>query len=87
MSPIALKLLSSAYEQYLKSGSKSCSYRYKSSDDMFYSTDAALQLYDDGFITDVSAFVFDDEVSIFSGPIRFTLTDKAIEYMRNNRKC
>lgn len=86
MSPIALKLLSSAYNFYQKTNSRTFSYQFKNSDDMFYSIEAAQQLFDDGYIENVSDFVFEDSIDIFSGPIVFDLTYTAIEYMRTNRE-
>lgn len=86
MSPIALKLLTIAYEQYLKTFNRECTYMYKNADDMFYSTEAIKQLYDDGYIDNVPEFVFHDTISIAAGPISFEITDRGIGYMRSNRK-
>lgn len=86
MSPIALKLLTLAYENYEKTSNKAFSYQFKNADDMFYSTEAAQQLYDDGYIENVSDFVFETSVSIFSGPICFDITSSGIKYMRSYRE-
>ena len=86
MSPIALKLLSASYENYEKTSDKAFSYQFKNADDMFYSVEAARQLNEDGYIENVSDFVFESSFSIFSGPITFELTTNGIEYMRSNRK-
>lgn len=86
MSPIAIKLLSLAYEHYEKTSDKTFSYQFKNADDMFLSTEAANQLYEGGYIANVSDFVFEDSISPFSGPIYFELTPRGIEYMRTNRK-
>ena len=86
MSPIAIKLLSLAYEHYEKTSDKTFSYQFKNADDLLPSPEAANQLSEDGYIANVSDFVFEDSISPFSGPIYFELTPRGIEYMRTNRK-
>lgn len=84
MSPVALRLLQMAYKHYQETGERSFSYQYKKGNDMFYGIEAANQLYDDGYIDDVSDFVFEDSYSPFDGPISFTITDKGLRYIRVN---
>lgn len=86
MSPIALSLLSKAYKHYEQTLDVEFSYQPKNADDLFYSTEAACQLYDNGYIKDVSEFVFSDSISNLFEPIVFTITFKGINYMRSNRK-
>lgn len=86
MSPITIKLLSLAYEHYENTSDKTFSYQFKNADDMFLLTEAANQLYEDGYIDNVSDFVFEDSISPFSGPVFFELTTRGIEYLRTYRK-
>ncbi len=86
MSPIALVLLEKAYSHYQKTFDRTFSYQCKNANDMFNSTEATCQLYEYGYIENVSDFVFEDSITNFFNPIVFTLTDRGIEYMRSNRK-
>lgn len=86
MSPIALELLSLAYKNYEKTFDRAYSYQFRNSNEMVHSIEAAQQLYEDGYIENVSDFIFESSISFFSGPITFELTNKGIEYMCSNRK-
>ena len=85
MSPAALKLLTAAYENYLKTSKKFFSYQFRN--DLMSAVNGAQQLHEDGYIENVSESVYARTVSIIpSEPITFELTFKGIEYMRSNRK-
>lgn len=87
MSPIAIKLLSLAYEHYEKTSDKTFSYQFKNADDMIQSVTGADQLYEDGYIDNVSDNVTSSHVSIVPvTPITFDITDAGIEYMRFHRE-
>ena len=87
MSPAALKLLTAAYENYLKTSKKFFSYQFRNADDLMSAVNGAQQLHEDGYIENVSEAVYARTVSIIpSEPITFELTFKGIEYMRSNRK-
>ena len=87
MSPAALKLLTAAYENYVKTSKKFFSYQFRNADDLMSAVNGAQQLHEDGYIENVSESVYARTVSIIpSEPITFELTFKGIEYMRSNRK-
>lgn len=89
MSPAALKLLTAAYENYLKTSKKFFffSYQFRNADDLMSAVNGAQQLHEDGYIENVSESVYARTVSIIpSEPITFELTFKGIEYMRSNRE-
>lgn len=87
MSPNALKLLSMAYEHYLKTYDRYFSYQFRNSDEMICSITGAGQLYEDGYIDNVSDNVTSSRVSIVPVmPITFESTDAGIEYMRIHRE-
>lgn len=87
MSPIALKLLTKAYENYKKTGDTYFEYLIQDSESLIYDIAAVRQLYNSGYIEEVSDFVFSNNIpNIFSRPITFTLKDIAIEYMTTRRE-
>lgn len=87
MSPNALKLLSMAYENYLKTYDRYFSYQFRNNDEMIRSIAGASQLYEDSYIDNVSDNVTSSHVSIVPViPITFEITDAGIEYMRSHRE-
>lgn len=87
MSPAALKLLTMAYENYLKTYETYFSYQFKDSDDFINSINGANQLFENGYIDNVSDNAFSRIVNLVPlDPIAFEITDSGIEYMRSNRK-
>ena len=47
MSPAALKLLTAAYENYLKTSKKFFSYQFRNADDLMSAVNGAQQLHED----------------------------------------
>lgn len=64
MSPAAFTLLSMAFEHYERTSDKAFSYQFKNADDMIRSITGADQLYEDGYIDNVSDNVISSHVSI-----------------------
>lgn len=83
MSPAAFKVLSAAYDNYKRTGDLYFSYQAKNADDWRDSIEVVQQLASDGYIDEVSDFVF--ARPIVANPlsfIDFNITDRGIEYMR-----
>lgn len=83
MSPVAYKLLSAAYGSYIKTRNIQFTYYYKNGNDLFDAIAGARQLSDEGYICNVSDFVFEDSFSVLE-PILFSISNTGIEYMRTN---
>lgn len=86
MSPIAYQLLSKAYEHYLQTSNPVYSHHSPNGDDRYFSTEAAIELYEDGYIKNLSPWVLEDEMNPGLGPIVFELTLHGVEYVRTNRE-
>lgn len=83
--PNNIKLLTMAYEHYEKTSDITFSYAFRSMKDWFYMLDAAQQLYDYGYITNVSDSVFEtefDALQLAVNHITFDLTYSGVQYMR-----
>lgn len=82
MSPIAKKLLSAAYENYLKTGDVECIYQCTDSNDFYYAVEAARQLYEDELITSDLDFISSRKIKnipVSSLSISFALSEKGLE--------
>ena len=86
MSPIALKYLKYAFEHYLQTSNKDYSYRFSDANDMFNAICAVRQLYEYGYIDNVSEYTIKEPITVSSDIINYSLTDLAINYMRRNRE-
>lgn len=89
MSPVAWNILSSAYENYLKTGDYYFMYQWENRNEFEDAIIGASQLYQDKYIDDVPDYVKPGYSSSFSIPavIDFNLTDAGIEYMRIHWKA
>lgn len=82
MSPIAEKLLSEAYENYLKTGNMKFTYKCSNSDDFISAVEAARQLYEENLITSDLDFVMSrnvKKISLLNLDISFALTEKGFQ--------
>lgn len=87
MSPAAFKILSAAYANYMKSENRYFSYQL-SGTDMGDLISGIRQLATDGYIDEVSDFVFDRPVRFDpTRPIVFCITEIGIEYISQNREA
>lgn len=85
MSPVALTLLTNVYAQYLRTRNEYVEYYIASSSEILDVVEGARQLFEDGYISDVSGFLFDSPITFsVDSPICFTLTARGIEYMRTH---
>ena len=83
MSPIALKVLSSAYDSYQKNRDFYVSIQPKNPSEWYDTVIGARQLAQSGYIDEVSDFVLSSPISAdITIPITFNITELGIEYMR-----
>lgn len=82
MSPIAKKLLSDAYQNYLKTGDFDFTYQSKDSDDLYYAVEAARQLYEENLIDTDLDFIVSRSVTripMTSLSFSFAITEKGCQ--------
>lgn len=85
MSPVALKLLTDAYRQYRRTGNEYIECQFTNSNEILDIVEGSRQLFEDGYIADVSEFLLDIPIAFsLNDPICFTLTSRGIEYMRTH---
>lgn len=80
MSPAALDILTESYKRYTSTLDTHFSF-YPSGNKLLYQIEGTRQLSHDGYIENVSDFVFAQRFPIPS-LIEFNITEKGIEYMR-----
>ncbi len=88
MSPIALKVLSSAYDSYQKTKDFYVSIQPESPNEWYDTVVGARQLAQSGYIDEVSDFVLTSPISAdITIPITFNITELGIEYIRGKREA
>lgn len=84
MSPVALKVLSLAYDSYQKAKDFYVSIHPKNPNEWYDTVIGAQQLAQSGYIDEVSDFVFASPISAdITIPITFNITEIGIEYIRS----
>lgn len=87
MSPVAFKILSAAYENYLKSGDRQFACQLSGSD-LADVIPGIRQLATDGYIDEVSDQLFDLPIRLDpTRPIVFHITEVGLEYIRQKREA
>lgn len=88
MSPAALKVLSTAYESYRKTGDFYVSIQPANPNEWYDTAIGARQLTQSGYIDEVSDFVLASPISAdVTLPITFNITELGIKYIRGKREA
>ena len=84
MSPIALKLLTMAFKNYLKTGDQHYNYLSPTGTDFIYAIEAVRQLYKDNYIDNLPASFLSNSIPSTFLSVDFSITEKGIKFMQSN---